>query len=92
MNEFAYKYCYYSVVEWASAPCGYFRDTRTADTFKNYLRYSWFLAKLNNENGHTSNAALDRKQRVLLLNKWLAVSFARDGIVVPKDSAIFSDL
>ena len=92
MNEFAKQYCDYFVVQLAIAPCSYFRDTTSQETFDNYLKYSWFLARLNNENDHTSQSALDRKSRVTALNNFLAVYFDRDGIVAPKESAVFSEL
>lgn len=78
--------------QFAIAPCSYFRDTRSQETYANYLKYSWFLARLNNENDHTSSSAQDRKSRVTSLHSWLAVYFKRDGIVSPRESAVFSSL
>lgn len=57
-TQLAYQFAYYSVAEWAFAAAGYFRDTRSADTYQEYLKNSWFLARINNENDHTSTAAL----------------------------------
>lgn len=92
LDEFAYQYGYYTIVQFAAAAAGYFRDTRSSETYQNYLDYSWFLARLNNENDHTSNAALERKEKVTSLNNWLAVCFQQDGIVAPWQSACFADL
>jgi len=51
-----------------------------------------FLARINNENDQTSDAALKRKAAMTSLNKFLAVVFDQDGIVSPKESAVFGEL
>lgn len=91
INEIGRNFSKFTLAQLIAAPAGYFRDNRNPTTFQNYIKYSWHLAKLNNENDPTSKAALARKQKVTSLNKWLAVYFQRDGIVAPRESAVFGE-
>ena len=92
LTEIGYYIGYFRIVQYLFAPAGYFRDTRTEKDFQNYLKYSKFLPRINNENDQTSADAQSRKQRMINLNKYLAVCFDNDQIVFPRESACFSEL
>ena len=84
-NAFLKKQVWHDSVQKRVIPAQYFRDPKDYD---NYLKYSNFLADINNERDKVHRQYRDR---LLNLSKFVMVSFSQDTTLVPKDSATFSD-
>ncbi len=67
-------------------PAQYYRDPEDLD---NYFEYSNFLADINNERKVKNDTY---KENMKMLGKFVMFMFADDTTVVPKESAIFSEV
>jgi palmitoyl-protein thioesterase len=84
-NAFLKKQVWLDSVQKRVIPAQYFRDPKDYD---NYLKYSNFLADINNERDKVHQQYRDRLAN---LSKFVMVSFSQDTTLVPKDSASFND-
>lgn len=86
-NEIIKKQVWHLSVQHSVIPAQYFRDPFD---YENYMKYSNFLADINNE----SLESYQRKyaDKMKMLNKFVMVKFADDTTVVPKTSAQFNDI
>jgi len=78
---------FFSVAQEHLAPAAYWRDTYSEKYFDQYLKYSAFLAPINNERQHEKSAQY--KERFSALNRLELVKFQNDTIVYPKESEWF---
>jgi palmitoyl-protein thioesterase len=77
------KAIYFESVQNHVGPAGYFKDILQYDT---YLKYSNFLADLNNEKTDKNNSY---KERFSNLEKVLLIKFSKDTMIIPKETAWF---
>ena len=82
-NKIASDLAYFTIPQYFFGPTGYFRDINNYD---NYLKYSTFLADINNEKAVKNSFY---KQRFSELEKLVLISFAQDGMILPKQTAWF---
>lgn len=68
-------------------PAQYFRDL---SKYEDYLKYSHFLADINNERKESFDDKA--KSRLSALNKLVLVKFDQDTTLVPKESAFFQEI
>jgi palmitoyl-protein thioesterase len=84
VNSLVSKGVYLSLVQSHVGPAGYFKTNGNYDAF---LKYSTFLADLNNEKAEKNETY---KQRFLELEKLLLIKFSEDTMINPKETAHFS--
>lgn len=84
VNSLVSKGVYLSLVQSHVGPAGYFKTNKNYD---NFLKYSTFLADLNNEK---TDKNVSYKQRFLNLEKVLLIKFSEDTMIIPKETAHFS--
>ena len=84
-NALLKKQVWYDVVQRRVIPAQYFRDPLALD---NYLKYSNYLADINNERDEKNSTY---KENFASLNNLVLVSFTEDTTVVPKESSKFFD-
>jgi len=83
VNRLVDKGVYFSIVQNHVGPAGYFK---THKNMENYLKYSSFLADLNNEKEVKNQ---EFKKRFLELEKVLLIKFTKDTMIIPKETAHF---
>lgn len=86
-NAFLKNQVWNKQVQNTIVPAQYFRDPAQ---FDNYLKYSNFLADLNNE--RALNISADARERFQNLKKLVLIKFSEDTTLVPKESAFFEEL
>ncbi|EGV62107.1 alpha/beta-hydrolase [Yamadazyma tenuis ATCC 10573] len=86
-NNLLKKQVWFSSVQHSVIPAQYFRDPYDLEK---YMKYSSFLADINNESLETYHSKYTQKMRQL--NKFVLVQFLDDTTVVPKTSAQFGDI
>lgn len=86
-NELLKKQVWHSSIQHSIVPAQYFRDPYDYDS---YMKYSSFLADINNESLESYNQKYSDKMK--MLNKFIMVQFIGDTTVVPKTSAHFNDI
>jgi palmitoyl-protein thioesterase len=69
------------------APAGYWRDAFNEKYFQQYLKYSSYLAPINNEREHAKSA--EYKERFGALNRFELVKFQNDSVIYPNESSWF---
>lgn len=77
------KAIYFSLVQNHIGPAGYFK---THHNFQNYLKYSHFLADLNNEKEEKNPKY---KKRFMELDNLLLIKFSKDTMIIPRETAHF---
>ncbi|EFQ97653.1 palmitoyl-protein thioesterase 1 [Nannizzia gypsea CBS 118893] len=75
-----------SIAQSRLVPAQYFRDPEELD---DYLKYSNFLADVNNER-EVKN--MTYRENLMMLNKFVMYMFKDDTTVVPKESAFFAEV
>lgn len=75
------------VLQWFLGPAGFHRDYRDHDS---YVKYSQFLAYLNNERIHPDSNKY--KERFEQLNSLTLVKFIYDPVVFPIESSWFGEI
>ncbi|KAI5966206.1 uncharacterized protein KGF55_000515 [Candida pseudojiufengensis] len=85
-NEILKKQVWYDNVQKSIIPAQYFRDPYEIEK---YLKYSYFLADINNERNEKNSTYYTN---ISNLNKLVLVTFTEDTTVIPKLSAHFSDI
>ncbi|CAH6720991.1 hypothetical protein CLIB1444_05S01178 [[Candida] jaroonii] len=86
-NAFLKKQVWFSSIQHSVVPAQYFRDPYD---YVNYMKYSNFLADINNEAlDHYNKVYSDRMK---MLNKFVMIQFSEDTTVTPKESAHFGEL
>jgi palmitoyl-protein thioesterase len=80
------KGVYSHFVQSSVGPAGYFKAN---DNIEEYIKYSTFLADLNNEKEEKNP---DYKERILGLEKLVLIKFSKDTMILPKETAWFQFL
>lgn len=84
-NQLLKKQVWHDIVQKRVIPSQYFRDPLNIES---YLKYSNYLADINNEREVKNDSYKEKFSR---LNRLVLVSFAEDTTVVPKESSKFFD-
>lgn len=84
VNGIVSRGIYLSFVQSHVGPAGYFK---THSNYESFLKYSSFLADLNNEKSEKND---NYKKRFLGLEKVLLIKFTEDTMIIPKETAHFS--
>jgi palmitoyl-protein thioesterase len=82
INSITNKLVYSSYIQNFVGPAGYFKDVHN---YQDYLKYSSFLADLNNEN----KINVDYKKRFQNLEKIALIKFTEDTMIIPGQTAWF---
>ncbi|ABN66895.2 predicted protein [Scheffersomyces stipitis CBS 6054] len=85
-NEVLKKSVWFDNVQKYIIPAQYFR---TPKDYSSYLKYSNFLADINNERTEVN---ITYKRNLSKLSKFVMVTFDDDTTLIPKDSAGFQDI
>jgi palmitoyl-protein thioesterase len=83
INGLVGKAVYYSFIQEHVGPAGYYKTHYDFDT---YLKFSSFLADLNNERNEKNP---EYKRRIMDLNRVLLIKFKHDTMIIPKETAHF---
>jgi palmitoyl-protein thioesterase len=83
VNKLIGKAVYSDLVQKHIGPSGYFKTNQDMET---YLKYSTFLADLNNERSEKNESY---KNRFLELEKVLLIKFTEDTMVIPRETSHF---
>ncbi|EZF90880.1 hypothetical protein H113_08050 [Trichophyton rubrum MR1459] len=75
-----------SIAQSGLVPAQYFRDP---EELENYLKYSNFLADINNERAVKNTKY---RENLMKLNKFVMYMFKDDTTVIPKESAFFTEV
>jgi len=83
INGLVGKAVYYSYIQENVGPAGYYKTHYDIDT---YLKFSSFLADLNNEKNEKNP---EYKKRIMDLDRVLLIKFSKDTMIIPKETAHF---
>lgn len=83
INSLIGKAVYYSYIQNHVGPAGYYK---THHDMKTYLKYSSFLADLNNEREEKNP---EYKKRMVNLDNILLIKFQSDTMIIPRETAHF---
>lgn len=83
INSLVGKVVFYSYIQNYVGPAGYFKTHHDLET---YLKFSSFLADLNNEK-EQKNA--EYKKRMMDLDRILLIKFKEDTMIIPRETAHF---
>ena len=83
LNSIVGKFVYFKYIQNLVGPAGYFKTHHDMET---YLKFSSFLADLNNER-EVKNS--EYKRRMMDLNRILLIKFGDDSMIIPKETAHF---
>ena len=88
----ASKAAYSKTLKSKSVQASYFRDVSDEERFKEYGRSGSLLSVINGEGDASSTKqSKRRREKMCNLDTFAMFSFEKDEVVVPRDSAVFSD-
>jgi palmitoyl-protein thioesterase len=88
----ASKAAYSKMLKSKSVQASYFRDVSDEERFKEYERSGSLLSVINGEGDASSTKQSQRRrEKMCNLDTFAMFSFEKDEVVVPRDSAVFSD-